>query len=80
MKSLKLKKVKISRVTNLHLILGGANGAAGQSAQEPYRPETYTLDTKYDDSCIPGTNGGTLRTIGAPIENNVSINMNNSGD
>ncbi|PTX60153.1 hypothetical protein C8N46_107159 [Kordia periserrulae] len=80
MKSLKLKKVKISRVTNLHLILGGVNGAAGQTTQEPQHPETYTLDTKYDDSCIPGTNGATLRTIGAPIDNNVTSNLNNSGD
>jgi len=64
-KSLKLKKIKISQVGNIHSILAGAlNLPAGNIQTLPVTfPVTYTLDTKLDDTCNPGTNdGGGQRT------------------
>ncbi len=67
-KPLKLKKIKISRVDNLHTILAGALPAQG--AQQ-YRVTDYQLcgDTKLDGDCAPKTNGGNgNRTIGMPAQ------------
>jgi len=81
MKSLKLKKIKISRVGNPHLVFGGVQQAAhGQAAQVPDQSEhldtylqcTFTLDTKYDDSCLPNTNSGRTGRTGEAMA--VSIN------
>ncbi|AXG68596.1 hypothetical protein KORDIASMS9_00811 [Kordia sp. SMS9] len=69
MRSLKLKKIKISRVGNPHMVVGGAQNA--ENANKPDHPVTYTLDTKYDDSCRPGTNG-TTTTLG----NATGLNIN----
>ncbi|MEM6719271.1 MAG: hypothetical protein AAF611_08165 [Bacteroidota bacterium] len=72
MRSLKLKKINISRVGNSHLVFGGAQG---QQNQEADRPKTHTLDDKKDHTCKPGTNGGGTigRTIGVPMENNHGV-------
>ena len=56
MKPLKLKKVKISRIGNPHILFGGAE------APDQY-PITYTLDTKHDSECVTQTNG-TTTTLG----------------
>lgn len=55
MKSLKLRKVKISKIGNPHILFGGADAAQG--AHEVKYPITFTLDTLLDDTCTPGTNG-----------------------
>ncbi len=72
MRTLKLKKINISRVGNPHTILAGAQQHGQGNAQQPDHPTTYTLDTKIDETCKPGTNGGgTLgRTTGVPIDYN----------
>lgn len=66
-RSLKLKKIKISKINN---IMAGAIHVQGnyQTIIVKY-PVTYTLDTKLDDSCQYHTNGGTLRTVGTPVQN-----------
>lgn len=66
MKSLKLKKVKISRIGNPHILFGGLEIPAQdlQNAQQNMDyPITYTLDTKQDGDCPTQTNG-TTTTLG----------------
>jgi hypothetical protein len=58
MKSLKLKKVKISKIGNPHILFGGADAAQG--AQQAQYPVTTGKDTKLDGDCITGTNGGSI--------------------
>lgn len=64
MKSLKLKKVKISKIGNPHILFGGAGAAQG--AHHVTYPDTSGKDTKQDGDCTPGTNGGStvVRTTG----------------
>lgn len=57
-KPLKLKKIKISRIDNLHTILAGALPAQG--AHQADRITDYDMcgDTKLDGDCAPKTNSG----------------------
>lgn len=76
-KPLKLKKIKISRVDNLHTILAGALPAQG--AQQ-HRITDYDLcgDTKPDGDCAPKTNdGGTQRTSGIAYGEPVNSGIQN---
>ena len=68
MRTLKLKKIKISKVGNPHLLLGGAANA-GQAANGPHHPDTVPKDTKIDGDCKPHTNGGDEGRTGA-VRNN----------
>ena len=63
MKSLKLKKVKISRIGNPHIVFGGLEIPAQDAQHNVDYPITYTLDTKQDGDCVPQTNG-TTTTLG----------------
>lgn len=73
MKSLKLKKVKISRINNLHTLFGGADtvGTANQQAVS-FDINCYKTKDLNDSDCTPGTNGGTTlgRTGAAPRDPN----------
>ncbi|WP_430411291.1 hypothetical protein [Kordia sp.] len=71
-RSLKLKKVKISKIGNLHTIIAGALPAQGANIQTlPVTfPITYTLDTLLDDTCQTGTNGGRTGRTGIAIKGN----------
>ena len=76
-KPLKLKKIKISRVDNLHTILAGALPAQG--AQQ-HRITDYDLcgDTKIDGDCAPKTNGDrTLSRTGIPYGEPVNSGIQN---
>lgn len=75
MKSLKLKKVKISKIGNPHILFGGAYEAQNaQNAQNDQgdvmyetHPQRCALDTKVNGDCIPHTNGTTI-TVGNATE------------
>ncbi|WP_298417354.1 hypothetical protein [uncultured Kordia sp.] len=79
-KPLKLKKIKISKVGNLHEILAGALPAQAAGAYPTLPdtlPVTYTLDTKLDDTCQSHTNdGGTLVRTRGNIKNPFEIASN----
>ena len=64
MKPLKLKKVKISKIGNPHILFGGA---AAQGGQNDYLPQTHPdncrKDTKNNGDCPSQTNG-TTNTLG----------------
>ena len=64
MKNLKLKKIKIAKINNLSLILGGAE----QTIDPGCMPDTLTCPPKKtqdpNDTSCQTTNGGTLRTQG----------------
>jgi hypothetical protein len=73
MKPLKLKKVKISKIGNPHILFGGILPV--QNANNyPFHPVTYTLDTLLDDTCQPGTNDGRTGRTGI-----ASVKLPNSG-
>jgi len=67
MKPLKLKKVKISKIGNPHILFGGANAAAAQNVRYP---DTTGKDTKQDGDCITGTQNDrtTSRTGAVPLD------------
>lgn len=56
-KPLKLKKIKISRVDNLHTILAGALPAQGAHHADRITDYDMCGDTKIDGDCAPKTNG-----------------------
>lgn len=71
MKSLKLKKVKISKIGNPHILFGGAETAQNANgANQNTFPDTTGNDTRLDGDCAPKTNGETTvgRTDRIPLE------------
>ncbi|QHI37804.1 hypothetical protein IMCC3317_31870 [Kordia antarctica] len=87
MKTLKLKKVKISKIGNPHILFGGAYEAHNaQNAHNPYDDDMYVShpdncgDTRLDGDCIPQTNGNTA-TLGNATDivgvRNVDVGIRN---
>ena len=77
MKTLKLRKVKISSITNPHLLYGGAQQAA--SNNDKTEPNTIHCETQdeNDYTCTTQTNSGDGRTGAARNEtNNRQANQN----
>lgn len=76
-KPLKLKKIKISRVDNLHTILAGALPAQG--AHQADRITDYDMcgDTKLDGDCAPKTNSGRTGQTGVAYAEPVNSGIQN---
>ncbi|MBC8757602.1 hypothetical protein H2O64_23240 [Kordia sp. YSTF-M3] len=72
MKSLKLKKVKISKINNLHTIFGGGD-TVGANPQRTVTIDAACLKTRDadDTDCNTVTNNGTLKTAGTPTNTGI---------
>lgn len=74
MKNLKFKKVKIAKINNLSMILGGNNVLVSyqKTIVDNCIPDslTCTVESIQGYTCPTTTNGGTLRTQGGFAETN----------
>ena len=64
MKHLKLKKIKVAKINNLHMILGGHERQSIVEDCASIPEETYTCpeESREGTECTTGTNGLTLKT------------------
>ena len=67
-RSLKLKKIKISKLNNV--LAGAIPAQANQQTIVVTYPITYTLDTKFDDSCQEHTNDNNNGRTGIAVRSN----------
>lgn len=67
-RSLKLKKIKISKINNIMAGALPAQNAANNSYPIPITDDGYCADTKLDGDCKPQTNGNRTSRTAVPAE------------